>query len=63
LSWNNNGETTSEDKYINPDDGSITEGDDHVWLGNLEMLEDGHWWAGHNMDQGPGDWDPLPAGS
>ena len=26
-----------------PDDGSITDGDDHVWLGDLDMLIDGAW--------------------
>ena len=26
-----------------PDDGSITNGDDHVWLGDSDMLIDGAW--------------------
>jgi hypothetical protein len=27
--------------YDNPDDGSITDGDDHVWIGNPEVLKGG----------------------
>jgi hypothetical protein len=39
----NDGEPSSDGEYANPDSGSITEGDDHVWLGNPEMLKDGRW--------------------
>ena len=31
------------DEYANPDEGSITDGDDHVWLGNPKALVDGQW--------------------
>ena len=31
------------DEYRNPDEGSITDGDDHVWLGNPEALVEGQW--------------------
>jgi hypothetical protein len=40
---NIDGEPVSEGEYVDPDDGSITEGDDHVWLGNPEILKDGGW--------------------
>jgi hypothetical protein len=30
--------------YDDPDDGSITDGDDHVWIGNLDILKgSGRW--------------------
>jgi hypothetical protein len=32
-----------------PDEGSITDGDDHVWLGNPDTLADGQWWE-FNID-------------
>lgn len=31
------------DEYASPDEGSITDGDDHVWLGNPKALVDGQW--------------------
>ena len=31
------------DEYPNTDEGSITDGDDHVWLGNPEALVEGQW--------------------
>ena len=31
------------DVHADPDEGSITDGDDHVWLGNPEALVDGQW--------------------
>ena len=31
--------------YADPDEGSITDGDDHVWLGNAEALVEGQWQA------------------
>ena len=33
-----------EQEYVDPDDGSITDGDDHVWVGNPEILRgSGRW--------------------
>ena len=29
--------------YPNPDDGSITDGDDHVWMGDPDVLMKGEW--------------------
>lgn len=29
--------------YNDPNDGSITDGDDHIWLGDLSMLSGGRW--------------------
>ena len=29
--------------YYNPDDGSITEGDDHVWIGDPDVLRSREW--------------------
>ena len=29
--------------YYNPDDGSITDGDDHVWIGDPDVLMSGEW--------------------
>ena len=36
-------DANGKDKYANPDEGSITDGDDHVWLGNPQALVDGQW--------------------
>jgi hypothetical protein len=30
-------------EYIEPTDGSITDGDDHAWSGNSELLAGGEW--------------------
>ena len=30
-------------EHPDPDEGSITEGDDHVWMGNPDMLVEGQW--------------------
>jgi hypothetical protein len=35
--------------HLDPDEGSITDGDDHVWLGNPDTLADGQWWE-FNID-------------
>ena len=37
------GDRTRMDEYPNPDEGSIMDGDDHVWLGNPEALVEGQW--------------------
>jgi len=40
---NAEGLPATEVEFCDPDDSSITEGDDHVWLGNLDILIDGGW--------------------
>jgi hypothetical protein len=30
-------------EHPDPDEGSITDGDDHVWMGNPDMLVEGQW--------------------
>lgn len=37
------GVSQAEVAYFDPDDGSVTDGDDHVWLGDREVLMDGAW--------------------
>jgi hypothetical protein len=34
----------AEQEYVDPDDGCITDGDDHVWVGNPEVLKGGGGW-------------------
>jgi hypothetical protein len=35
----------AEEDYLDPDDGCITDGDDHVWVGNPKVLKGGGgWW-------------------
>jgi hypothetical protein len=38
------GEVASSDGFVDLDDGTITEGDDHVWLGNPDVLRGGGGW-------------------
>jgi hypothetical protein len=38
------GEVASGDDFVDPNDGTITEGDDHVWLGNSDVLRGGGGW-------------------
>jgi hypothetical protein len=33
----------SSGSYYDPDDGSITDGDDHVWIGDPDVLMGGEW--------------------
>ena len=42
------GEVASSDDFVDPNDGTITEGDDHVWLGNPDVLRGGGGWR--NLD-------------
>ena len=37
------GQPRAEQGYADPDDGCITDGDDHVWTGNPEVLRGGGW--------------------
>ena len=38
-----------QQEYVDPDDGSITDGDDHVWVGNPEILRGGGGWRDFDM--------------
>ena len=41
-------------KYDNPDDGSITDGDDHKWIGNADVLKGGGGWRDFDLESNLG---------
>jgi hypothetical protein len=43
------GQPWVEHEYADPDDGSITDGDDHIWVGNPEVLRGGGGWRDFDM--------------
>lgn len=43
------GQSWKQQEYVDPDDGSITDGDDHVWVGNPEILRGGGGWRDFDM--------------
>lgn len=43
-----------ERAYTDPDDGNITDGDDHIWIGNLAILKGGGGWRDFDLEKQQG---------